>query len=106
MEKITFWELRDKMMKYNDEHGIYHCCGNKDIKPLRGVIVYKQSNFSKEYTEQERSYEVISTNGKAFSSGMFSNSIWGDSLDGSDKGVRLDCYNWDIDYCYLLDEVE
>lgn len=65
--------------------------------------MYKQENWEKPYTEEQRSYEVISSN-KYFMPNMLGSSIFGNCLDGTDQGVRLDWYNWEVDYCYLLEE--
>ena len=54
-------------------------------------ITFTQDSFTKEYSEEARTY-VISSNNKAFIPGMGGYSIYGSSLDGSDKGVRLEQY--------------
>lgn len=45
---------------------------------------------------------------KAFIDGMGGYSIFANSLDGSDIGVRLEQYveygDWKVDYCYILQE--
>ena len=93
--KITFWELSKNFEEYNHEHD-----NGCDGTSITGVIVYKQSNWSKPYSEESRSYRV-SSNNRAFQDGMIANSIFGHCLDGTDQGVRLDWYDWDIDYCYM-----
>lgn len=66
----------------------------------KAVIVYKQENFNKPYTETERSYEIC--NGQwGLDSSKMGRCILGNCLDGSDIGVRLDSYDWKIDYCYI-----
>ena len=96
MEKISFAEFREKMFDYGKTHG-----NNEDYEhAITGVIVYKQSNWKKPYTEEQRSYRVSSCN-RAFQLGKFANSMCGCCLDGTDQGVRLDLYDWDIDYCYF-----
>lgn len=92
MNKISYAEFYKRMMDRNKSKG----------SPITGVIVYKQSSFDKEYTEEERSYRVSSDNKCFFS--KISNSMYGDCLDGKDLGVRLDWYNWDVDYCYFEEE--
>lgn len=97
MEKITMSKLDEIMSEYNNRFP------DKSHDPnLKAVIVYKQSNFVKEYDLKARSYEV-SNNNKRWQNGMISNSLFGSSLDGADLGVHLDWYNWDVDYCYMLD---
>ena len=100
MEKVTFSEVRQKFMEYNEDHNVRYGTPT-NTPPLSAVVVYKQSNFTKPYTEKERSYRVTSNGGKAFFSGMLGCSILGDCLDGSEFGVRLDAYRWDIDFCYF-----
>lgn len=95
-KKITYEELCRKFYEFNEEHENGE--GNEYIE---GVIVYKQSNWEKEYSEKSRSYCVRSNN-RAFQYGKIANSIFGYCLDGTDMGVRLDWYNWDVDYCYMI----
>lgn len=72
------------------------------------VIVFTKDSFNKPYTEVERSYEVSSDN-KYFHTDKISTSLYGDCLDGTEHGVRLDVYmnspkkedRWKIDYCYI-----
>lgn len=83
----------------------------KDWK--KAVIVFKQESFDKEYSLESRSY-AISSGESYFQSDKISNSLYGDCLDGSENGVRLDLYihsmpednvekPWIIDYCYIVD---
>ena len=68
----------------------------------KAVIVYKQENFKKPYTEKERSYEIC--NGQwGLNSSKMGRCIIGNCLDGLDIGVRLDSYDWKIDYCYITE---
>ena len=105
MKKLTYAEFEKAMFKFNTDNG-FTSKGNS--KSLNGVIVFTPDSFSRPFTEEERSYRVSSDN-KAFFSGMCSNSIFGDCLDGKDLGVRLDWYmydGWKVDYCYLLESEE
>ena len=100
MKKISYSEFVDRMWAHGKDHR-----NNEDYRDaITGVIVYKQSNFPKLYTEEERSYRVSSCN-RCFQDGKIANSMFGDCLDGKDLGVRLDWYNWDVDFCYM-DEPE
>ena len=94
INKLTFAELCDYLSDHHDKYG---------------VIVYKQNpTWRKEFSEQARSYRV-SGNCNHFHSGLISRSIFGECLDGSEGGVRLDHYMWDVpdenkwrvDYCYV-----
>lgn len=91
MEKITFKELiegaRTEPKKWNN-----------------AVIVFTESTFNKVYSEQSRSYQVVST-AKYFDVTKHGNSLFADCLDESEKSVRLDHYiadGWEIDYCYIV----
>ena len=51
---------------------------------------------------------MFRSDNKYFVSNMGGNSIFADSLDGADVGVRLDWYlnDWKIEYCYILEDEE
>ena len=77
---------------------------------LLGCIVFTEDSFTELYSLEERTY-VVSSNNKAFQPNMGGYSIYGSSLDGSDRGVRLEGYmaeegngerGWKVDYCYLV----
>lgn len=83
---------------------------SKPTKHLSAVIVFTASSFGQAYGLVHRSY-VVSSDNKAYCPGMCSNSIFGDCLDGKDRGVRLDDYmaahhggkdGWQVENCYLL----
>lgn len=102
MEKITFEEMGRRMYSHNGEYGSHN--------PLKAVIVFTEDSFTVPYTEKERSYKV-SSNNKYWLPGFCSNSIFGDCLDGTDPGVRLDRYmfpvegeGWKVEYCYFVEE--
>ena len=93
VEKITFSELCTRMREYNLKF-------SEDEAYLYGIIVYKQENFTNHYTEEQRSYRVSNKN-RIFQRGKISNSLVGDCIDGSDPDVRLDKYNWSVEFCYI-----
>lgn len=95
MKKISMTELDNNMREFNSNNP-----DKQDTTCITGVIVFKQSNFNKPYTEQERSYRVSNAS-PTFQSGKISNRLSGDCLDGKDLGVRLDWYKWKVDYCYM-----
>lgn len=95
MEKITMGELYNRMTAHNSK-----TLNGQRGEPITGVIVYKPENWTTPYTEEQRSYRV-SSNCWGFMSGKISNAVYGDCLDGTDIGVRLDWYNWSADYCYM-----
>ena len=101
--RMTFKEVRNHFIEHNKKSN-----WTKNI--LKAVIVFTEDSFTREYSEESRSYEISSDN-KTFRN-SFSNSLFGYCLDGTDQGVRLDCYmefygnkpGWKVDYCYLVEE--
>lgn len=101
MKKTTLSEIKKAFREYNEQNGVVYGT-RSEVPEISAVIVYKQSNFKVPYSETERSYRITNTCGKAFFDMISgSQSMWGDSLDGKDRGVRLDWYNWEIEYCYF-----
>ena len=100
--KLTWNEVCKLMKQHNKQNNI--TSKGEDKSPLRAVVVFPEDTFSKPFTETERSYRFSSDN-KGFLPNMNSSSIFGDCLDGTDKGIRLDeyiYYSWKVDYCYLI----
>ena len=101
---ITFGELDEIFKKHNRENGIKR--QYEDPNPLYGVVVFSNENakngqWKKEYPLDSRSYKFSSAN-KYFISDMIGNSIFAESLDGSDSINLVDpIYYWDIEYCYI-----
>jgi len=93
-KKIMTWaELYNLFMDHNDK--------NPDQK-LFGYVVFKESNWpGKNFSEQARTYEVCSCDW-GFMPGKISNAVYGDCLDGTDVGVRLDWHDWEKEYCYMV----
>ncbi len=77
---------------------------------LTAHITFTADSFEKEYSQLARTY-AVSSNNKAFRPNMGGYSIFGDSLDGTDLGVRLECYmaaekapeGWQVEDCYVLE---
>ena len=103
-EHLTFGQVSDIFSKHNSENGIKSQYA--DENPLYAVAVISADSFDQEYSLEERSYKFRSDN-KRFIPSQIGGSIFADSLDGSDTGVRLDWYIWDgdwkVEYCYLLE---
>lgn len=100
VKKITWKEMVDNLYKHN-EIGDTNRKG-ADPNPIYGVVVYKESNWKQKYSLAARSY-VISSDNKFFIPDQIGSSIFANSLDMSDIGVRLDLYrDWQVDYCYML----
>lgn len=97
---ITLSDITERFREYNRQHGFTY--GGKHpegAQCISAVIVYKQSNFTKPYSEEQRSYRVNNLSGKRFFDGMLGDSVFGDCLDGSEEYVRLDCLDWETERC-------
>lgn len=103
MNKLTLSQLFDAIREHNLDHSVKS--QYSDPNPLNCVIVFKNEswpNRAVDYSLRSRSYTFRSDE-KYFLPEMGGNSIFADSLDGSDRGVRLDRYlpMWKVDYCYF-----
>ena len=98
MTKLTLEELEQIFADHNIEFN-KTSDGHYDKNPLCAVIVYSQDNWpDKEYTLESRSYKTYS-NTWGWDPSKLGHRRTGDSLDGSDVNVRLDWYNWNVEYC-------
>lgn len=100
MEKLTYEELRSTFLAHERTRPKNH---------LTAHIVFTADSFAEPYPLESRTY-VVSSNNKAFQPCMGGYSIFASSLDGSDRGVRLEQYmaaerggkdGWKVDYCCL-----
>lgn len=98
MKKLTYSQMIKEINKHNEENHIERQYG--DENPLICVVVFKANNWKDTYSEISRAYEFRSDN-KYFLPKMLGNSWYADCLDGSDQGVRLDWYDWEIEYCFI-----
>lgn len=71
-------------------------------KHRTAVIVFSQDNFTQSYTEKERSYKSYSDQW-GWNYSKLGNCRLGDCLDGKDNDIRLDAYNWKVEYWYWFD---
>ena len=104
MQKLTFQQVKQLIGEHNARYNIRQ--QYQDDNPLWFVMVIDNKSFDKEYQLESRSYLFRSDN-KFFLADMGGNSIFADSLDGTDINVRLDWYifdGWKIEYCYLLED--
>ena len=92
-ERITFADFQEKFNK-----------ANEDNTKLYGVVVYSQKNWEKEYPLESRSY-VTWSNQWGWDYSKMGHCRMGYALDGS-EGIRMDYYDWEVDYCYLITEDE
>ena len=81
----------------------------KNGQHLNGYIVFTEDSFTEKYPLESRTY-IVSSNNKAYRPNMSGYSVFGTSLDGTDKNVRLDAYmadekggkdGWKIERCYI-----
>lgn len=82
----------------------------KDLSELtkdnfkKAVIVFTKESFKRDYNEVQRSYEVTSDN-KYFNANLISSSLYGNCLDGTDQGVRLDIYMHDVENKWTIERI-
>jgi hypothetical protein len=94
------------MYAFNEK---YNCVQFDNKHILTAVIVFTADSFNGEYSEKERSYEVTNGN-KWFLGNQGGTSLFGDCLDGSEQGIRLDWYirrdehPWKVERCYIVSE--
>lgn len=104
-EKLTFSELGKIIWEHNEKNNVKSQYQDKNA--LMCVVVIDNKSFDTEYPLESRSYLFRSDN-KYFLSSMGGNSIYCNSLDETDTGVRLDWYlgEWQIEYCYIINNEE
>lgn len=99
--EMSYQEMKKRFREFENNHKEH----------LAGYVVFTEDSFDKPYSEKSRTY-VISSNNKAFQSGMGGYSVYASCLDGSDPCVRLDGYmfdehggenGWKIEKCYMLE---
>ena len=79
---------------------------------LTAHIIFTEDSFHKPYSLLNRTYCITSDN-KAFWPNVGGYSIFGNCLDGTDQGVRLDHYmaeeqdinGWKVEDCYILEQM-
>lgn len=94
-----------KEMSYAELTTLFRSVNNKKLDPIVGYVVFTADSFDKPYNEESRTY-AISSNNKAFQSGMGGYSIYASCLDGTDPCLRLEGYMrgenaWKIEKCYI-----
>lgn len=78
-----------------DEMNKCHVTG----KHRAAIIVFSQDSFTSPYTEEQRSYKS-SSNQWGWDYSKSGRCRLGDCLDGSEKGIRLDWYDWKVESWY------
>lgn len=99
LTEMDYYDLKREFSKAEDNG-----------KHLVGHIVFTVDTFNEPLSEFERTYAISSDN-KAFQSGMGGYSIYGRSLDGADPCLRMEGLmaaerggkdGWKIEKCYLI----
>ena len=93
-------------MSYAELSTLVRSVNDKGLSPITGYIVFTADSFDKDYSETSRTY-CVSSNNKAYQSGMGGYSIYGSCLDGTDSCIRLEGYmrgenSWKIEKCYMF----
>lgn len=100
---MTYSEVKKIFQEWNRKH---------PGEELTAHIIFTVDSFDKEYPLFSRTY-AVSSNNKAFRPNLGGYSIFGDSLDGTDIGVRLEGYmaeegnpgGWKVEDCYVLEQM-
>ena len=92
-------------MSYAELTTLFRSVNDKHLDPIVGYVVFTADSFDVPYNKESRTY-AISSNNKAYQSGMGGYSIYGSCLDGTDPCVRLEGYMrgenaWKIEECYM-----
>lgn len=100
-DSMAYSDLRKIFCTYEREH--------PKETPLTGYVLITQNSFTEAYSENERTYR-FSSRSKAYMPNMCGYSIYANSVDGSDLGVRLEQYlaaerggedGWQIEKCWI-----
>lgn len=112
LNRAVFNEPLEWDMTYQEMKVRFREAEKEGFTHLTGYIVFSQASFEKPYPLAARTY-VVSSDNKAFRPNMGGYSIYANSLDGSDIGVRLEQYmaseyggkdGWQIERCYMLEQ--
>ncbi len=107
LNRAIYSEPEEVEMTYSEMRDLFRRSENEG-KHVTGYVVFTPDSFMEPYSEVSRTY-VISSDNKAFQSGMGGYSIYGTCMDGIDPCVRLDQYmaaehggkdGWKIERCY------
>ena len=93
-------------MSYPELSTLFRSVNGKRLDPITGYIVFTEESFDRLYEEESRTY-IVSSNNKAYQSGMGGYSIYASCLDGTVPCIRLEGYMrgenaWKIEKCYML----
>lgn len=115
LNRAIRYEDTERDLSYDELTDVF-CEAERDDDGLHltGYIVFTEDSFDKPYPVEARTY-VVSSDNKAFQPNMGGYSIYGSSLDGSDRLVRLEQYmasehggekGWKIERCYIKEPGE
>lgn len=105
--RAIYSEAPEEEMTYEEMTSRFREVERSGGNSVVGFIVFSADSFDKDYPEAARTY-AVSSNNKAFMPNMGGYSIYGSSLDGSDRNVRLERYmakehggkdGWKIERC-------
>ena len=111
LNRAIYAEPEEHSMTYSEMRELFRAAEDEG-KHITGYVVFTQDSFEDPYPEKSRTY-VISSDNKAFQSGMGGYSIYGHCLDGTDPCVRLEQYmaaehggknGWQIERCYMKED--
>lgn len=95
-------ELEELLYHHNIACAVKTQFGDKE--PLIALVRFSNGSWpGKEYSAESRTY-VFRSDNKKYVPGMLGASVFADSLDGSDTGVRLDRYlpSWIVEDAELM----
>jgi len=110
---MTYSELTKAFRDHEKSEEKKHCLAQYNTTPeehLVGRITFTQDSFTKPFSKDARTY-IVSSNNKAYRPNMGGYSIYGSSVDGTDKYVRLEQYmadeyggadGWKVEECCLV----
>lgn len=107
LNRAIYSEPEEVEMTYAELTNLFRSSEDEG-KHITGYVVFTQDSFKEPYSEASRTYAISSDN-KAFQSGMGGYSIYGECMDGTDPCVRLERYmaaehggkdGWKIERCY------
>lgn len=75
--------------------------GNKPFE--LACIVYSNESYSQEYPLESRIY-LFNQDNKVFNPNALGYSLFANSLDNTDMGVRLEAYEWEATAVYILEK--
>lgn len=93
-------------MSYRELSNLFCDINDNELPHIVGYIVFTADSFNKEYNKTSRTY-IVSSDNKAYQSGMGGYSIYASCLDGTDPCLRLEGYMrgenaWKVEYCYVM----